>query len=100
MVARARIRWSAEAVDDLTAIHDYIARDSPRYAAATAARLVGAVDRLRTFPESGRIVPELGDPAVREVIYGNYRIMYEVWPGGWVDILTVLHAAREFRPLG
>jgi len=91
-VPRARIRWSVEAVDDLTAIHDYIARNSPRYAAATVARLVGAVDRLRKFPASGRVVPELGDPAVREVIYGTYRIMYEVRTDGWVDVLTVLHA--------
>lgn len=76
----ARIRWSAEAVDDLTGIHSHIARDSPRYAAATAGRLVAAVDRLAEFPESGRIVPEVGDPAVREIVHGAYRIVYEIGP--------------------
>ena len=98
-MARTRIRWSAEAVADLTAIHDYIARDSPRYAAATAGRLVSAVERLREFPESGRMVPEVGEPDVREVIVGAYRIIYELRPEGWVEVVTVFHGSREFPPL-
>lgn len=72
-MAPVRIWWSAAAVQDLQEIHDYIARNSPRYAAVVAARLVAAVDDVRDFPESGRVVPELGDPAVREVIHGAYR---------------------------
>lgn len=96
----ARIRWTAEAVDDLAGIHDHIARDSPRYAAATAGRLLAAVDRLRAFPESGRVVPELADPAVREVVHGAYRIVYEVRPDGWVEVLTVFHGAQRFPDLG
>lgn len=92
------VRWSAQAVDDLQEIHDYIARQSPRYAAVVAGRLVAAVDRVREFPESGRIVPELNEPAVREVIHGAYRIVYELQPGGAV-VLTVFRASRAF-PLG
>ena len=99
-MARTRLRWSAEALGDLVGIHDHIARDSPRYAAATAGRLVSAVDRLREFPESGRVVPELADPVVREVIHGAYRIVYEVRTDGWVEVLTVFHSARRFPDLG
>jgi len=96
----ARIRWSTEAAEDLAGIHDHIARDSPRYAAATAGRIVAAVGRLAEFPESGRVVPELGDPAVREVIVGAYRTVYEVRSDGWVEVLTVFHGARRFPDLG
>lgn len=92
------IVWAAEAVADLQGIHDYIARNSPRYAAVMVARLVGAVDRLRDFPESGRIVPELQDRSVREVIYGAYRIVYELRPQA-VEVLTVFRASRLFPPL-
>ena len=53
-----RIVWSAAGLRDLEGIHDFIAQNSPRYAAVTAERLVAAVDRLRGFPESGRMVPE------------------------------------------
>lgn len=95
----ARIRWSVEAADDLASIHAHIARNSPRYAAATAGRIVAAVDRLAEFPESGRVVPELGDPAVREVIVGAYRVVYEVRPDSWAEVLTVFHGARRFPDL-
>ena len=93
-----RIWWSAEAVEDLQEIHDYIARNSPRYAAVVAARLVAAVDDVRDFPESGRVVPELGDPAVREVIDGAYRIDYE-WRGEVAEVLTGFRGSRQFPPL-
>ena len=96
----ARIRWSVEAADDLAGIHAHIARDSPQYAAATAGRIVAAVDGLAEFPESGRVVPELGDLVVRELSQGAYRIVYEVRPDGWVEVLTVFHGARRFPDLG
>lgn len=49
-----RVVWSDEALRDLEEIHDFIARNSPRYAALTAGRLIAAIDRVREFPESGR----------------------------------------------
>ena len=55
----AVIRWSAEAAADLQAIHDFIARDSSRYARAVCGDIVEAVDQLVAFPMSGRLVPEL-----------------------------------------
>ena len=94
-----RIVWSAAALRDLQGIHDFIAQNSPRYATVTAARLVAAVDRLREFPESGRIVPELRDPAVREVIHGSYRIVYELRAGA-AEVLTVFRASRLFPFIG
>jgi plasmid stabilization system protein ParE len=89
------IRWTEQAVTDLEGIHDYIARTSSRYATTVAARLVRAVEEVRPFPESGRVVPELGDPAVREVIHGAYRVIYEL-RGGVIEVLTVFRASRQF----
>jgi toxin ParE1/3/4 len=93
------IVWSAEALGDLDGIHEYIARASPRYAAGVAGRLLDAVSRLETFPESGRIVPELGEPSVREVIHGSYRILYEL-RGASIEILTAFRGSRQFPGIG
>ncbi|MDF1501803.1 type II toxin-antitoxin system RelE/ParE family toxin [Roseisolibacter sp. H3M3-2] len=97
-MSHTRIVWSAQAVDDVAEIHDYIARNSPRYAAVVSGRLVAAVDRLRLDPESGRMVPELADPTVREVIHGAYRLVYEL-RAGVVEVLTVFRGSRQFPSL-
>jgi len=66
-----------------------------RYAALLVERLFAAVDRLESFPESGRIVPEFQRRDLREVILGSYRIVYRLHADRAV-ILTVFHGARLF----
>jgi toxin ParE1/3/4 len=95
VTASSRIVWSASAVRDLTDIAAFIARTSPRYASLVTQRLIAAVGRLEQFPESGRVVPELAEPRVREVIHGSYRIVYELRDSR-VEILTVFRASRRF----
>jgi plasmid stabilization system protein ParE len=55
----AIVRWTQHALDDLRDIHDFIARDSPRAAESLVERLLTATERLATFSESGRGVPEV-----------------------------------------
>jgi len=55
------------------------------------------VERLADFPNSGRVVPELKDPAIREILFGSYRIVYRV-KGDLVEVLTVYHGARLLDP--
>jgi len=52
-----------------------------------------AVQRLGLFPESGRVVPEFEKSEIREIILGNYRIIYRYSPD-LVEILTVYHSSR------
>ena len=73
-----------------------MARDSARYADLVVERIVAAVGRLENNPRSGRIVPEVGDESVREVIHGNYRIVYRL-RHEVVEIAIVFHGARLFR---
>ena len=89
-----RLEWADPAVEDLRGIVDYIARDSSLYADAVAERIVLAVERLVSFPRSGRIVPEADDPRIREIIIQSYRVMYRVKQRK-VQILAVLHGARN-----
>jgi len=88
--------WSRQAQDDLAAIRSYIARDSEHYAQLTVDRLVTAPDRLLAWPRSGRIVPEVGDESLRELIMGPYRLVYRLHTDH-IGIVTVFHGARAFR---
>ena len=91
-----KLRWTTQAVEDVEAIRKFVAHDSDAYADLVVARLLEAVERLELFPRSGRIVPELADPQLREVIEPPYRIVYRVLDES-VEILTVFRASRLFR---
>lgn len=88
-----KLRWTTQAVEDLEAIRNFIANDSAAYADLAVARLLEAVERLEHFPRSGRIVPELSDPQLREIIESPYRIVYRV-RDETVEVLTVFRASR------
>ena len=89
--------WSPVARRDLHAIADYIAADSPARAAVFVDRLIDAAERLGRFPESGRIIPEIGQSDSREVVFGAYRLMYHLKPDA-VVIVAIVHGARQWPP--
>ena len=93
----AEVRWTQQAVDDLEAIADFIAADSPQYASLFIIDVLTAVERLTSFPKSGRVVPEISDPLIREIVFGSYRIIYRV-KDNFVELLTVYHGARLLNP--
>ena len=91
-----QVVWAPQAIQDVEAIRAHVARDSAHYANLVVERLVAAVERLQDHPRSGRVVPELRDESIREVIHGNYRIVYRL-RHDVVEIATVFHGARSFR---
>jgi addiction module RelE/StbE family toxin len=89
-----RLEWTEPAIADIKNIQDFLARDSTAYADAMVERLILSVERLQSFPESGRRVPEAKDANVREVIVSSYRIIYRRRKGR-AQILAVIHSARN-----
>lgn len=87
--------WSPRAIADLEEIRAYIAADSPAWADLTARRLMASVERLREYPDSGRMVPERQSPELREVVSGKFRIVYRRKPD-LVEIATVFRGSRDF----
>ena len=77
--------------DDLKAIVLSIRADAPAYAKSFALRLHQRVTQLETSPDSGRLVPEDPTGTHRELIFGNYRIIYR-HAGMTVTIVTVIPA--------
>lgn len=86
--------WTATAADQLQAVRDYVARSSPGYAQALAARIVERTETLADQPLLGAEVEEYGDPDIREVFEHPYRIIYRV-AGPDVAILAVIHSSRR-----
>lgn len=93
----AQVSWTPQALDDLDAVCLFISRDSPHYAAVFADSAFAATDRLVEHPLSGRVVPELRVEEIREIILGNYRLIYRTRAEN-VEILTVHHGARQLDP--
>src|SRR3954453_14522694 len=88
-----KIIWTPQSQDDLREVGNFIARDAPITASSFIRRLRLSVNRLREFPDSGQIVPEIGKPKIREVFHGSYRIIYRI-DLDRIFILTVFHGAR------
>ncbi len=91
-----KIIWTEFAVEDLRSIHDYISKDSKVYADRFIEKVISRVDQLETNPQSGRIVPEFNTDSLRELIEGNYRIIYKVHPD-FLGIVRVHHSARQLK---
>ena len=90
-----RLTWSPSARFDLREIFTYIAEGDPDAAGRFIQSLFDVVERLPTFPGSGRIVPEFGDSCIREVIRRPCRIVYRINPDSeTIEIARVWHAAR------
>jgi addiction module RelE/StbE family toxin len=92
-----KVRWTHTAVRHLSAIHDYIAQDSPIYARRMVDRLTRRSQQIVTFPYSGRKVPEYEADDIREIIEASYRLIYRI-QDNHIDILAVIHGAQTLPP--
>ena len=93
-----KLEWAEPAVLDLESIRDYIAKDSAYYAERFVARIIEAAETLPNNPRMGRVVPEAEDDAIRELLFQNYRIIYQT-AADRILILTVIHGGRDMSRL-
>jgi plasmid stabilization system protein ParE len=81
------------AVDRASEIARYIAQDKPAAAEKWIVAVFSKVDQLRSSPEIGRVVPEIRNERFRELLYGNYRIVYHL-ETHQISVLTIRHGKR------
>jgi len=80
---------------DLQSIVCFISKDSPARASSFGNALIDTALMLESSPEMGRVVPELDDSSVREIIHGSYRIIYEFYQSSdTIYVLRFWHGAR------
>lgn len=92
-----KIVWTELSINDLKEIFDYIAEDSFRYATITTNKIYQRIQPVSDNPLLGKVVPEFGDNSIRELIEGNYRIIYRIKSEIQVDVLRVYHSARLLK---
>lgn len=92
-----KVVWTKQAQRDLQAIYDYIALDSPHYAARVIDTLLETETRIGEFPASGSLVRERQRSDIRQVRRYSYRIIYRILRSR-IDVLTVVHQRRELSP--
>ena len=88
-----KIVWSPQARRDLNRIVTLISQDKKAAAVRWAKTIEKKVFRLARFPKSGRVVPELRREEIREIVVGDYRVIYKLEKT--IAILTVFHGARS-----
>jgi len=91
-----KIMWTETAVLDLEQINDFISKDSPYYASVFIDRVLNVIEQIKQFPQKGRVVPEVQDKSIREVLYNGYRIIYKVHHDNLL-ILAIVHGARNLH---
>lgn len=88
------VNWTDQALQDINNIAEFISKDSLKYAQIQTQLFFDSVVVLYDQPELGRIVPEIQKKKIRELIVGNYRIVYRIISLKRIDILNVHHSRR------
>jgi toxin ParE1/3/4 len=91
-----RLRYLPAAVDDLIAIHDWIANDSPARARSFIESVDARIGRLAVHPRLGRIPrhPKLQASGYRVLMMESYLAFYVI-RGRMVEIHRVIHGSRH-----
>jgi toxin ParE1/3/4 len=92
-----KIIWSPLAIDRASEIAEYIAQDKPSAAEKWTDTVFSKVEQIKSSPEIGRVVPEIRNDQFRELIYGNYRIIYRI-EKTQISILTIGHG-KQILPI-
>ena len=93
-----KIVWTQRSLSDLKSIAEYISKDSAKYASLTIERLIDITKYIENNPRIGRKVPEVSKNSnIREIIFGNYRIIYKISNQSTVFILTIHHSSKKLR---
>jgi toxin ParE1/3/4 len=94
MVKRLPVRWSRKALETLDEGLSYIAHFNPDAAHQLRVSILSAIEHIREFPQSARMVPEEDDPRLREILREPFRIIYEVHACE-IRVLVVRRMERE-----
>jgi len=90
------VNWTDEALEKLWEIEQYIGSNSPKNAESFVNYLIEQGESIGINPHIGRIVPEISNPEIRELIVKKYRIVYRVQEQK-IEILTVFEGHKLLR---
>lgn len=88
-----RVKWNADALEQLKGIKQFIEKGSPVQARRVVRLIRDATRKLEKYPEFGAVIPERGNKSLREIRVFHYRIIYHIAEGK-IRIVAVVHGAR------
>lgn len=91
-----KVGWTLEAFQRLIDIEIFISNDNPIRARKFVEHLIERGESLSENPQIGRIVPELSNPLIRELLTKGYRIVYRI-RNDQIDILSVFEGHRLLK---
>ena len=92
----AEVIWAEPALQELSAIAEYIALDNPAAASRLVEEIFDKIDRLEDFPQSGRVPPELPNSVYRDVVVPPCRIFYRE-DEKQIFVIYVMRDERQLR---
>lgn len=90
-----KVVWTDDAIEDLKSINKFISIDSPKNANRFSNKILDKTEILSNFPNLGRVVPEFNVESIRELIEGNYRIIYQIQDLK-VEVIRIHHTSQKF----
>jgi addiction module RelE/StbE family toxin len=89
-----KVVYSKNSKQDLKEIYNYIRRDSLRYAQIEIKLITSAIIKLEFNPLLGKRFEKSDDELTREMVFKNYRIIYDIIGDKHILILSIHHHAR------
>ncbi|WP_027149148.1 type II toxin-antitoxin system RelE/ParE family toxin [Methylobacter tundripaludum] len=90
------VTLSLSARRDLEDVVRYISADAPERAIEFGRFLISSVKSLGQFPEKGRVVPEFGNPVIREIVARSYRVIYRInHESRKIEVIRFWHGKRD-----
>jgi toxin ParE1/3/4 len=93
-VEQINIVITESAYSDLEDIELYISQDSPLIARRFISKVFDKIDQLYLYPKSGKMVPEIRNDNIRELLLNKYRIVYQIADSSTINILRIVHGSR------
>ncbi len=95
----AKLIWTEESLESLRRISQYLAELSPHASASVTEGIWNRAQVLSEFPRAGWQHDEIVGRDVRSLLYGHYRIVYELESIEVVRILSVIHTSIDMSRL-
>ncbi|WP_370655979.1 type II toxin-antitoxin system RelE/ParE family toxin [Candidatus Deferrimicrobium sp.] len=91
-----KVAWSYVALVNIIEANKYISSENPEAARKVINDIYEAGNKIKEFPEKGRIVPEIRRKNIREVFCFEYRIIYRI-ESKRIFVLTVCHMKQLLK---
>ncbi len=94
-----KITWSKQAIEDIHRIQEYYSAFAVSFSKQLVDQIFEKENLIAVHPEIGRIVPELNNKSVREIIFRNYRIIYAIFDTQRITVLAVHESSRPLSSI-